>query len=99
MPIKNITIQNIKGISAKTFVLNIIPNRPSLLVAPNGFGKSSFATAFRSLNANRLDIDEEDLHMNDENNRPTLEIGYERADGTTVTLRADDHGNTISNQF
>jgi len=43
--LKVIEIENIKGISHKRFQLDILPNKPSLLVAPNGFGKSSIAVA------------------------------------------------------
>ena len=43
MEIKNIEITNIKGINHIVFNLELIPNKPNLLVAPNGFGKSSFA--------------------------------------------------------
>ncbi|WP_420553917.1 hypothetical protein [Neptuniibacter marinus] len=49
MTIKKLIIENIKGFSSQSFELNIIPNKPSLLVAPNGFGKSSLAAAFLSL--------------------------------------------------
>ena len=45
MKIKSIEIENIKGISHAKYDLGIIPNKPNLIVAPNGFGKSSFATA------------------------------------------------------
>jgi len=52
--LKVIEIEHIKGIQHKRFVLDISPNRPSLLVAPNGFGKSSLATAFNSMNNRRI---------------------------------------------
>ncbi|MDQ6988542.1 MAG: hypothetical protein Q9M19_01575, partial [Mariprofundaceae bacterium] len=61
MTIENITIENVKGIEHKSFDLNILPNRPSLLVAPNGFGKSSFATAFDSLLTTRMDLHDDHL--------------------------------------
>jgi hypothetical protein len=35
--LKVIEIENIKGISHKRFELDILPNKPSLLVAPNGY--------------------------------------------------------------
>lgn len=38
--IESIEIENVKGIKKRKFDLNIIPNKPSLLVAPNGFGKT-----------------------------------------------------------
>ena len=47
--LKVIEIENIKGIGHKRFALDIWPNKPSLLVAPNGFGKSSFAVAINEM--------------------------------------------------
>ena len=46
MKIVDVTIKNIRGLEAHTINLDMIPNKPSLLVAPNGSGKSSFAIAF-----------------------------------------------------
>ena len=53
--IKKICIENVKGFGIrKCFDLNIYPNKPNILVAPNGFGKSSLTTAFNSLNNNKI---------------------------------------------
>lgn len=54
--ISNITIKNIKGFMDQnnSFDVHILPNKVNLLVAPNGFGKSSIAKGFESLNSNRL---------------------------------------------
>ena len=57
MEIKNITIKNIRGLQNTTIPLNMIPNKPSLLVAPNGSGKSSFTIAFQSLIRGRINVD------------------------------------------
>lgn len=46
--LKIIEIENIKGIGHKRFALDIWPNKPSLLVAPNGFGKSSFLILWKN---------------------------------------------------
>lgn len=40
--ITNVTIEKVKGIGYKSFDLEIKENKYNLLVAPNGFGKSSF---------------------------------------------------------
>lgn len=48
--IKSIRLKYCKGIVDKEFELNIKPNILNLLVAPNGFGKSSIAHTFNSLN-------------------------------------------------
>lgn len=97
--IKVIEIENIKGIQLKRFALDITPNKPSLLVAPNGFGKSSLATAFNSMNNRRIDLDEDDLYAENIANLPRILIDYVRADGTVATLLADNANNTISNEI
>lgn len=98
MTIKKIRIENVKGISSQEFDLDIIPNKPSLLVAPNGFGKSSFATAFSSLNAARLKLPTESFHRGAEGNKPRLVITVETA-GATEVLVADENSNQISAKF
>ncbi|PVV54845.1 hypothetical protein [Chryseobacterium sp. HMWF035] len=93
--IKKITIENIKGISNKTFDLNITPNKPSILVAPNGFGKSSFAIAFKSMNQRRIKLNEDDLHENNISLQPKILIEYQTIDGTILNLEATASTNTI----
>ncbi len=97
--LKVIEIENIKGIGQKKFDLNIIPNKPSLLVAPNGFGKSSFATAFNSMNNSRIKLHDDDFHSEIATNPPKIAIEYEKADGTTVNLEATNSTNTISGEI
>jgi ABC-type cobalamin/Fe3+-siderophores transport system ATPase subunit len=63
--LKVIEIENIKGISHKRFELDILPNKPSLLVAPNGFGKSSFAVAFNEMNNRRINLTEDNYHASE----------------------------------
>lgn len=99
MTIKKIKIEHVKGISNRTFELNILANRPSLLVAPNGFGKSSFATAFNSLQTNKLSVHEEHHHKSDSELTSKLSIEYEAADKTIFALEADDTQNTINDHF
>jgi ABC-type cobalamin/Fe3+-siderophores transport system ATPase subunit len=83
--IKVIEIENIKGISYKRFELNIVPNKPSLLVAPNGFGKSSLATAFNSMNNSKIKLnEEEDFHNEDETNIPRISINYDKQNETFI---------------
>ena len=99
MTIKKIKIENIKGISNRIFELNILPNRPSLLVAPNGFGKSSFASAFLSLKTNKLSVNEDHYHKNDSTLISKLTIEYEYFNNIVHTLEADGATNTISQHF
>ena len=97
--LKAITVEYIKGIHNKSFRLDIYPNKPSLLVAPNGFGKSSLATAFSSMNRNRIDLKEDDFHSEDQSYQPRIAIEYQRPDNTIVTLEATSATNTISSEF
>lgn len=94
--IQKITIENIKGISNKTFDLNITPNKPSILVAPNGFGKSSFATAFNSLNSRRLKLDEDNFHTYSVTLKPKLKIEYKDSTGNVRNIEATENTNTIN---
>ena len=94
-----IEIENIKGIQHKKFELHIQPNKPSILVAPNGFGKSSLATAFNSMNNRRIVLNEEDYHAENSTNLPRIQIEYTRPDGTPTTLEATNTTNTISSEI
>jgi len=49
MNIREIKIENVRGISSKTILLDMHPNKVTFFVAPNGFGKTSIARAFASL--------------------------------------------------
>jgi len=97
--IRVIEIEHIKGIQSKRFAMDITPNRPSLLVAPNGFGKSSLATAFSSMNNRRIDLDEDDLYAENIANLPRIYVEYVRPDGTVATLEATNGTNTISSEL
>ena len=73
--IKTICIKNIRGLGDYSRELNIIPNHPSILVAPNGTGKSSFAIAFKSvMHSRKLNVPEDDYYQNDATKRPYLSI-------------------------
>ncbi|TOI97714.1 hypothetical protein CGI48_23515, partial [Vibrio parahaemolyticus] len=99
MTINKITIENVKGFSSKELELDILPNRPSLLVAPNGFGKSSLATAFMSMNANRIILDDEHCYQGDTANLPSVTIEFTDSDSSRHTLQATSSSNNISNHF
>ncbi|MDT3228173.1 hypothetical protein [Pseudomonas sp. rhizo25] len=98
LTIKSVHIENVKGIENQTFELNIIPNKPSLLVAPNGFGKSSFAAAFASLNSVRLAISKDHMHQGDEDLKPKLSITVANGTGLSV-LNANNTSNSISSSY
>lgn len=95
MRISKIKIENIRGIESKEFELNIPSNNPIIIVAPNGFGKTSIATAFSSLKAQKIDVAEENLYKNDVSKEPKLTIRDENG----CSYYADKTANTISDEF
>jgi len=100
--IKNINIENVKGIGTTTanriYNFDISANKPNILVAPNGFGKSSFSIAFKSLQPSKIVLDKEHYYKNNENNHPSITITYEEA-GATHTVQANDIFNNIKSEF
>ena len=74
--ITNISISNIKGygITDNSIDVNIDPSRVNILVAPNGFGKSSMAMAFKSLKKTKLEVEVDALHNQDETLQPSVSI-------------------------
>ncbi|MDP2547122.1 hypothetical protein [Oceanobacter sp. 4_MG-2023] len=94
MTISQIEIRNIKGISNECFKMQLKAFKPNLLVAPNGFGKSSIATAFSSMNTKRIDLAEKDHHKENDKLAPELSI---TVDGQK--LAADKTKNEIRKQF
>lgn len=96
--IKSIAIENVKGIKNQAFSLNIIPNKPSLLVAPNGFGKSSLAAAFAALKTKRMDLPKEHCHEGDESLAPKLTLTINQKD-QALDLVADSNSNAIAGHF
>lgn len=99
MKIKSIHIKNVRGIQSLDINLRMIPNKPSILVAPNGSGKTSFATAFRWLNMRRIKASKEDYYNNDENNIPELIIVTEEVGVPDETYIANDTKNEIMGHF
>lgn len=97
MQIKSIQIKNVRGIQDKTIYLDMIPNKPSILVAPNGSGKSSFAFAFQWLNRLRLKLEKDDAYNGDVNNNPQLIITTDEPDNNTYI--ADENVNNVSKKF
>lgn len=96
MKIKSIHIRNVRGLGDRKIELNMIPNKPSLLVAPNGSGKSSFAFAFQWLNRQRMKLSADDAYMGDEENKPCMII---ETDDPSEIFVADETKNEISRKF
>lgn len=97
MQIKSIQIKNVRGIQNKTIPLDMLPNKPSILVAPNGSGKSSFAFAFQWLNRFRLKLEMDDAYEGNVNNKPQLIITTDEPDNNTYI--ADENVNNVSKKF
>ena len=72
MKIKSIEITNVKGIGNHSFDLDLVPNKPNILVAPNGFGKSSFAIAFESLKRDKIELENNNYHLKKDTNLPIV---------------------------
>ena len=96
MKIKTVQIKNVRGLGNHKVELNMIPNKPSILVAPNGSGKSSFAFAFQWLNRLRMKLNKDDAYMGNENYKPSMIIETAEPD---LTLIADEDRNDIAKQF
>ena len=97
MNITSITVKNVRGLHDETIQLNMIPNKPSLLIAPNGTGKSSFAFAFQWLNQQRLKLNEDDAYQGHTANRPELIIRTDEDGGKEYI--ANENRNDISKKF
>ncbi|SHH46518.1 AAA ATPase domain-containing protein [Fibrobacter sp. UWH9] len=95
MKIESIHIRNVRGLQDANIQLGMVPNKPSLLVAPNGSGKSSFAIAFQSLQKNKISVPENDVYNNDLSRRTSLEIKTD--DGKSYI--ANEEKNEIQKEF
>ena len=95
MVITEIHIENIKGLRYFDLKQSIQPNRPNILVAPNGFGKTSIATAFKSLKCNKLELDENSFYNGDNSNKAVIKLKL----STGENLEANNIKNSISSVF
>ncbi len=78
MTIKKIYIENVRGIHQLTISDQIYKNRPTILVAPNGFGKTSIASAFKSvIEKTSMQISDEDRHRHNPSAKAQIELTYE----------------------
>ena len=98
MNIKSIRIRNVRGLGDHTIQLDMIPNKPSILIAPNGAGKSSFALAFQWLGKLKMKlVNEEDAYNDDPNNFPEMEIVTDEPANNVYVANSDR--NDISKKF
>ncbi len=94
MTISKIHIENIRGFKKVSLTVNLRPNCTNILVAPNGFGKSSISTAFNCARGGKLNVDEKDKHKKIDAAVSRLSIEH---DGNT--LHANSNLNEISGRF
>lgn len=95
MVITELHIENIKGLRSFDLYQYIQANRPNILVAPNGFGKTSLTVAFSSLKSSKLDLETVNYYNGDESNIPVIKLKL----STGESLEADNSHNTISDKF
>lgn len=91
MTISKITIENIRGFESNSLDVNLRPNTANIVVAPNGFGKSSISTAFKCATGSTLIVATSDKFKNEDVRVSRFEI---RADG--IILEATAGKNEIS---
>lgn len=94
MVISKIEVNNIKGIEDLVVNEYIYPNRPNILVAPNGFGKSSLAVAFKTLLANKIELKPEEEPI-PKNGDPSVVLSL----STGQTISANKNSNKIRESF
>jgi len=92
--ISEIKIKNLRGFRDITLPFNVSPNCANILVAPNGFGKSSISTAFQCATGNKLNASDEQKHGTLQSDPSELSICV---DGSW--LIADANKNEIADTF
>lgn len=99
--ITGIHVKNVKGIQDWKFTFckpEMNPNKVHVLIAPNGFGKSSITRAFECLNQQRIYLKEKDCYQYDEALRAELSL-FCKIDGSERTLIANQNINEIGKEF
>jgi len=101
MTIKNLKVENVRGIGQLSIGSNILKNRPNILVAPNGFGKTSIATAFKcAADQTSIKLEDEDRHHHDDNKKAVIELELEEnGSSSKLSVTEQAHSNDIRKQF
>lgn len=95
--IQRIKIENIKGKSSfEVSFTNLTANQPNIVVAPNGYGKSTIATAFKAAQHGKLKLDPRDIYQQNPDNHPKLEIEL-LGDHAGNFIASDTESNISSN--
>ena len=94
--ISKITVKNIKGFSDRdnSIDVDIKSGKINILVAPNGYGKSSITAAFKSLTKTKIKVEKEDIYKENEQLDSALSITED-----TITYTADKNKNELANHF
>lgn len=101
MTINKIEIHNIRGIDSLIIQDKILKNRPNILVAANGFGKTSIALAFKIISGQTsIKIPDEARHKHDESKlaRMCLELSDNNTQ-QTLSVTEDARSNDIRKHF
>ena len=94
--IKGITIKNVKGHSNLSLSFtDLVANYVSIFVAPNGFGKSTIAQSFKSLKANKLELNKDDFFENKVENIPEIELNIILEEAGRLKLTANPEKNEL----
>lgn len=91
--LRRIKIENVKGknVFEVTFV-DLTANQPNIVVAPNGYGKSTIAIAFEAASNGKMKINDKDIYQNNPNNHPKLEVELCGENAGTY-ISTDEEGN------
>lgn len=101
MTIKRIEIDNVRGIDSLEVKEDVFANKPNIIVASNGFGKTSIATAFRCLaDQTSIKLPDGARHEHDYSNSARVLIEVEDG-GSRRVLSATEvaHSNEIRKEF
>lgn len=101
MTITRIEIQNVRGIKTLEIPEKILKNRPNILVAANGFGKTSIAAAFKSIaDQTSIKLPDDARHQHIAANVAQVSLVLEE-NGVTQTLSVTEiaRSNDIRKQF
>lgn len=96
-----VQVKNVKGIQDWAFSFcqpEMNPNKVHVLIAPNGFGKSSITRAFECLNQQRINLKEKDCFQYDETLSAEISL-FCKIDDSERTLTANQSKNEIGKEF
>lgn len=95
--LRKIKIENVKGkdVFEVTFA-DLTANQPNIIVAPNGYGKSTIAVAFAAAANGKMKLKDSDIYQRNPNNHPKLEVEL-CGDISGTYVSSDTEGNISRN--